>query len=539
MANRPHIIIFNPDEMRATALSHLGNPTGATPYLDAFTASEAVSFRNAYCQNPVCVPSRCSFFTGLYPHVRGHRTMSYLLRPGEDTLLKELKEAGYHVWMNDRNDLTAGQIPGWTESHADEIYYSGQENQGPGAQDPGLRGKPGSKNYYSHYEGKLKLNEKGVNYNGDDEVVDAAIDRIQNLPQNKPLCMFLGLTYPHAPYRVEEPYFSAIDREKLPQRIRAAACTGKAKILSQIRSYTGMDEYTEADWDELRAVYHGMCMKIDAQFNRLLTALKQEGIYDDCAIFFLSDHGDFTGDYDLPEKCQNSFEDCLTRVPFLVKPPKGMPLDAGISDSLVELVDFYATAMEVAGVTPNHTHFGRSLLPVVADRTVKIRDYAFCEGGRQPGETHCDEYHQAGGNGAPKTTPYWPKMIAQQDDEAHAKGIMMRGERYKYISRTWGSDELYDLQVDPGETTNLVQDPALMPVLSRMRLDMLKWLQATDDTVPFEYDQRFTPKMLWARVRRMVPAGKENEVRQMIADNVSFPVLMNYCRTLSEQSKVD
>ncbi|MPN38012.1 hypothetical protein SDC9_185534 [bioreactor metagenome] len=125
-------------------------------------------------------------------------------------------------------------------------------------------------------------------------------------------------------------------------------------------------------------------------------------------------------------------------------------------------------------------------------------------------------------------------MMAQQDDEAHAKGIMMRDERYKYISRTLGGDELYDLEADPGETTNRVQDPALMPVLSRMRLDMLKWLQATDDVVPFDYDQRFTPEMLWARVRRMVPAGKEDEVRQMIADNVSFPVLMNYCRTLSE-----
>ena len=83
MAKRPHIIIFNPDEMRSSALAHLGNPAAVTPNLDAFAASEAVSFRNAYCQNPVCVPSRCSFFTGLYPHVHGHRTMSHLLRPGE------------------------------------------------------------------------------------------------------------------------------------------------------------------------------------------------------------------------------------------------------------------------------------------------------------------------------------------------------------------------------------------------------------------------------------------------------------------------
>ena len=93
MAKQPHIIIFNPDEMRGDALAHLGNPASITPNLDAFAAHEAVSFGQAYCQNPVCVPSRCSFFTGLYPHVRGHRTMSHqqartppLARPPESLL---------------------------------------------------------------------------------------------------------------------------------------------------------------------------------------------------------------------------------------------------------------------------------------------------------------------------------------------------------------------------------------------------------------------------------------------------------------------
>lgn len=104
----PHIIIFNPDEMRADALSHLGAPAAVIPNLDDFARKEAVSFQNAFCQNPVCVPSRCSFFTGLYPHVSGHRTMTHLLRPGEASLFGELRAAGYHVWMNDRN-FSAGK----------------------------------------------------------------------------------------------------------------------------------------------------------------------------------------------------------------------------------------------------------------------------------------------------------------------------------------------------------------------------------------------------------------------------------------------
>ena len=103
-------------------MGHMGNPAAVTPFLDQMVQEEAVSFRHAACQNPVCVPSRCSFFTGLYPHVHGHRTMAHLLRPGESCLFSELKDKGYYVWMNSRNDLHAAQYPGWLESNAHEIF---------------------------------------------------------------------------------------------------------------------------------------------------------------------------------------------------------------------------------------------------------------------------------------------------------------------------------------------------------------------------------------------------------------------------------
>ena len=109
---------------------------------------------------------------------------------------------------------------------------------------------------------------------------------------------------------------------------------------------------------------------------------------------------------------------------------------------------------------------------------------------------------------------------------------MMRDERYKYISRTVGKDELYDLQEDPQETTNRIDDEGLAPVVVDMQRKMLKWLEATDDIVPFELDERFTPEMLWARVRGLVPPEKEAEVRKMIADGTPFPVLMGYCHSL-------
>lgn len=529
MPKQPHIIIFNPDEMRADAMGHLGNPAAVTPNLDAFARGEAVSFSRAYCQNPVCVPSRCSFFTGLYPHVHGHRTMSYLLRPGETTLFSRLKDAGYAVWMNDRNDLCAAQYPGWVESQADTVF-SADGPAAPGPLHKGRRGAPGGKYYYSHFEGQLGLDENGRNYSRDDEAVDAAIRRIRQWKEgDAPLCLFLGLLFPHPPYEVEEPYFSAIDRGKLPPRTRWEDCRGKSRMMAMIRQYQNLQELSEGEWDELRAVYLGMCAKVDAQFGRLCDALRQAGIYEDSAIFFLSDHGDFAGDYGLAEKAQNCFEDCLTRVPLLIKPPRGVPLDAGVSPSLVELVDFYATALDFAGLPAGCEQYGRSLRPVLADRAAGVRQVVFCEGGRMPGETQCDEYHQANGAVAPETDVYWPKKKAQADDAAHARATMARDARYKYIRRSAGRDELYDLDADPAETDNRIDDPALAPVRDRLRLAMLDWLQTTADVVPGDYDRRMTDGRLWSMVRHLVPAGREDEVKEKIRAGISIGALFEYC----------
>lgn len=526
---RPNIIIFNPDQMRADTLAHLGNPASHTPFLDEFSKTDAVSFRNAYCQNPVCVPSRCSFTTGLYPHVNGHRTMAHLLRPHETSIFEELKNAGYYVWMNARNDLVAGQVQGLVERHASEIYYGGGESvNAPGGDVP--RGAPGSKEFYSHFGGRLGLDERGRNYGADDEDLDAAIARIRSMPEGQPLCLFLGLINPHPPYQVEEPYYSAVDRSRLPTRVRAEDGSGKAKIEAAIRARQGMEQYTEKDWNELRACYLGMCMKVDDMFRKLCDALKEAGEYDNSAIFFFSDHGDYTGDFGLAEKAQNSFEDCLTNVPFLIKPPKGFTTDPGVSDSLVELIDFYATAMDFADVEPTHTHFGRSLRPVLWDRQAPVREFVTCEGGRNGDETHCDEFHAGGPKGTSPFSPYWPRHMAQTDPDAHAKGFMLRTKDWKLVSRVNGKDELYDLANDPKELHNLFGMPGTEAVTADLKAKQLLWLMQTADIVPYDYDNRFSQEMIWARVRSLVPPEHEAEIKSKIAAGANLFLLQQECR---------
>ena len=525
---KPNIIIFNPDEMRADAVGHLGENGACTPFLDEMARTEAVSFRNAFCQNPVCVPSRCSFTTGLYPHVKGHRTMAYLLRQGEESIFSELKKDGYYVWMNARNDLVAAQDEKLLESHATEIYYGGRSKKAPGPL-PDQKGKS-PLDFQAMYGGKLGLDEQGKNYSRDDEDLDAAIGRIKNKPKDQPLCLFLGLAYPHPPYQVEEPYFSRIDRTKLKQRIKAEEGSGKAKIEDAIRANQKLQGYTEEQWTELRATYLGMTSKVDEQFQKLCNALKEAGEYDNSAIFFFSDHGDFAGDYGLAEKAQNTFEDCLTNVPFLIKPPKGYGIDPGISDSLVELVDFYATAMEMAQAQPAHTHYGHSLTGVLKDRNLEIREFVTCEGGRNQEEIHCDEFHAAGPGGTTPYSPYYARHLAQTDSEAHAKGYMIRTKEYKYVGRVNGEDEFYDLAGDPQELHNEINSGRYLEKIREMEKMLRIWLMRTADVVPFDYDKRFSQTMVWEEIKRMVPPEYAEEFQEKVRSGTNKFLIVAECQ---------
>lgn len=476
---QPHIILFNPDQWRGDVLGHMGNPAAETPNLDRLVLEEGVSFSNAFCQNPVCTPSRCSFMSGLYPHVRGHRTMYHMMKPEEPVLLKTLKDVGYNVWWGGKNDLVDPAYGFDAYCSHKHVPSSTKPMFGPDLK----RGQPDDDTFYSFYAGKIETWEDEPFYGDSDWAhVLGAIEFIKQAPKDQPLCIYLPLLYPHPPYAVEEPWHSIIDRSLLPKRISEEGLQGKPSILSGLREKLNMGSWTEERWDELRATYYGMCAKVDHQFGLLLDALKDAGIYEETAVFFFSDHGDYTGDYGLVEKTQNTFDDCLTRVPFIVKPPAGFPVRPGIRDALVELVDLSATVHAYAGIEPDYTLFGRSLAGCIGGAAEEHRDAVFCEGGRMHGELHCNESTPY--NEDPRSL-YWPRGEMQRSEgPEHTKATMIRTKRYKYVRRFYEQDELYDLRNDPGETVNVIGDPSLAEELASLKERMLDFYQGTCDTVP-------------------------------------------------------
>ncbi len=499
MSKQPHILIFNPDQWRGDTLGHLGNPAAQTPVLDRLVREEAVSFQWSFCQNTVCTPSRCSFMSGWYPHVHGHRTMHHMLHrdKGEPMLLDILRDNGYHVFWGGKNDLVPGQEG--KHEHADQLSdYDKQPDLQPNWHGPvyqEARGELGQDSFYSFYIGKMEKEEGYDFYRDDDWLhVQEAIRQVRERPSDKPLCLYLPLVYPHPPYGVEEPFFSAIDRSKLPPRASEVDFSKKPHIIRQLRENFGMEQWSEERWDELRATYYGMCMRIDALLGQLIDVMQQEGIWDDTAMFFFADHGDFTGDYGLVEKTQNTFEDCLSRVPFVVKPPKGVECKPGVRDSLTELVDFSETVYDLTGIEPNYDRFGKSLLPALADEAAarEHRDAVFCEGGRHPGERQAMEGESVANKDDAHHHPYWPRIQLQITDDKpyHSQAAMCRTHDWKYVRRQGETDELYDLKNDPGETRNLIDAPECRDVLIELKERLLNWYQTTCDVVPHDTDRR-------------------------------------------------
>lgn len=500
---QPHIIIFNPDQWRGDVLGHVGNPAAVTPNLDRLVQENGVSFSSAFCQNTVCTPSRCSFMTGWYPHVRGHRTMHHMLHPelGEPNLLKTLKENGYFVWWGGKNDMTPGQAK--VDQYCDVRFHPTtadyerwkcrprEDNHGGNL---AWRGQENGDNFYSFFKGKLDKKDDELYCDHDWTMVLGALDFIRNYDGVKPLCVYLPLGNPHPPYCVEEPWYSMTDRRKLPCRARHPAnWEGKPSILKGIWENQRLQGWTEDRWTELRATYYGMCARLDHQFGLLTDALKKAGIYEDSAIFVFSDHGDYTGDYGIVEKTQNTMEDCLTRVPFVIKPPKWVPVKPRVCNALVELVDFPATVYDLANIDPGYDHFGKSLLRVLSGDVDEHRDAVFCEGGRLYGERQAMELESSSSRGGANAAGlYAPRIRLQITDDGpyHTKAAMCRTRTHKYVRRLYEQDELYDLVADPREEMNTINNPAHGDILIQLKERLLRWYMETCDVVPRKTDSR-------------------------------------------------
>lgn len=467
-----NIIYFNPDEMRADMLGCYGYATAKTPNIDRL-AAEGTRFDQCHVQHTVCTPSRCSFMTGWYPHVRGHRTLWYPLQKDEPNTLKYLKRKGYETHWIGKNDLLS------TESFDDAVTALHFPEGGIGSEGNAyLYGEPG---YYSF------LFKPVPGHKGDWFKVERAVEFLKSHKASDPPFMLnLALSNPHAPYCAPQPWHDMYDPDELPP-LRPAELANKPSFHRMIRQYRELGSLDESVFRKIHAIYLGMISYADAMLGMLLDALDQTGLADDTAVFFFSDHGDWAGDYGLVEKWPSGLDDCLTRVPLIVRMPDGKR--GHVVKELTESFDIMPTTLELAGVECRHTHFARSILPQLQGAAGDPKRAAFAEGGYGLNELHCHE----GPNDCAKDPEffYYPKGMQQHEQpESVCRCTMIRTRTHKLVYRPDDVSELYDLAKDPHETQNLYAAPSHAAVQNELQERLLRWSIQTSDVTPWQRQHR-------------------------------------------------
>jgi arylsulfatase A-like enzyme len=472
MSNRPNFLIFVPDQLRADAVSAFGNPLVKTPNLDAL-AARGTRFSRAYVQHPVCSPSRVSFLTGWYPHVRGHRSLTHLLQPTEPNLLRLLKDAGYHVtWAGARGDTFA---PGATETSVHEYGFSVSPFAEPGIA-TSAEAFPSDVWARLFYRGRVE----GDPIDFDEAAVRTAERWLEEPPQ-QPWVLFVPILAPHCPFQVSEPWFSLYDRDAMPDPTPRREGSGEPRFMQAIRDRYGLERVTPQMWREVIATYYGMISRMDDHFGRVVAAIDRAGASANTVTLFFSDHGEYLGDYGLIEKWPSAMDECIARDPLIISAP-GLAQNR-VCDAMVELIDVVPTILELAGLEAPYRHYGRSLTPQLRDARALHREFAFTEGGFT-----VEEEPQLERTGF----PYDLKIALQHEQpELVGKAIAIRDAEWTYVWRVYEPPELYHRGQDQQERINLAGEPVFAAVEARLRDAILRWMVDTADVIPFEADPRF------------------------------------------------
>ncbi len=425
-----NVLFIISDDLKASALGPYGNEICKTPNIDRLAARGMV-FERAYCQGTWCQPSRISFMRSRYVGLKGITVGEHVRAAGIHSA-----RVGKIFHMRVPGDIIAGTDGEDVAACWDEKYNaSGQE-----AHTPGNYACLNKNIFTTELEGRESTKMKNrmfvtVDYVGDgsDQPDFKAADKtIELLRQNrdKPFFIATGFVRPHYPNVAPVQYFNLYDYTKLPLPIIPEddlADIPKIGWAGSRSDTTGIGEYPD-NIKRMWAGYYATVTFMDAQVGRLLDELEKLNLHNNTAVIFTSDHGYHLGEHTFWQK-SNLHED-VTRVPLIVSIPGQT---AGRSRSLVELVDIYPTICESIGLTIPNSVQGKSLVPVIKDPTHQLHE------------------------GAISILP---------------EGQALRSDKWAYILYKDGSEELYDMDKDPYQFSNVAKDPMNKSLCDAMRLQI-------------------------------------------------------------------
>ena len=459
MPNQPNILFIFADQHRHDALGCAGNDLIETPNLDALAAT-GVRFSNAWCQSPICQPSRAALITGRYPHELGvMRNFGPDMDEAWPTFMKGLQQAGYRT-------ANIGKTHYYAEGLAEPDQDVDMRDHGPRVAafgfdhvveefDRYVHALDGVRTHYTEYlrdEGAYDAYQQQIrsiwrltdhHWDG----VTSPLSKEQDLTsfltraaqswlaeQTDESPFFLQLSYvqPHVPL-MADPEWAAHYAETMIPRASSAPTQSDVPVWQDYLSWCGhhanahllSDDYVLAGARQ----YYAMISLIDECVGQLVQQLEASGQLDNTWIIYSSDHGEMLGDHGLMAKF--NFYRSSVQVPLIIRPPGGC--EAVTSDALAALIDIGPTLLDAADAPPLTDVSGRSLLPTISGDQ-SGRESLFSE-------------------------------IQKQSRKGEAPTFRaVRNQRYRLTLETSTNTpcELFDLQEDPFEMDNRLGDPALV-----------------------------------------------------------------------------
>ncbi len=476
---RPNILFIMTDEQRWDCVGANGNRLIKTPSLDRLAAQSA-SFQHAFVQAPVCVPSRASYFTGRYAHSHRNRVNYTPLDRSEIMMQARLKASGYatasvgklHYYPPTTEEARRTGFD-FVELHdgvrfCDEWsdYAKWRQASDPQAVAFYYRSlakdvNPGENPFRAAIEERFSettwTGERTRHY------------LKQLAGQDKPFFLFCSFWKPHPSFEVPRPFSEMYNGVEIPlpepttlAQIQRLPPPLQSLILRQ--PVYDMDRQ-RLEW--MYRSYYAAISHVDREVGAVLQALRETGQAERTIVVFASDHGDQMMEHGLMGK--NCFFEASIRVPLMICLP-GRVRPAKY-DELVEAIDLMPTLFDLCGVPEPVSCQGRSLVPLIAPdgRPYEPHDAVFSE------------------NIIPEVITDGRLDFAFEKGKGikgirHPDAKMVRTQRWKYVYYPDGYAELYDLQNDPKELTNLAGRSDSQAVEQEMKDRLLKWLTTASET---------------------------------------------------------
>lgn len=462
MKRSPNVLTIMCDQLNASVLNCYGGRL-KTKNIDRL-AKKGMAFDCAYCQTPLCTPSRASFITGLYPHNHGISSnvmrIDYPVVGGPETeeginneditTDKILHDAGYTTAHYGKWHLS-GEYPYYYndmyrehheyEVEMKELFDDVQKKDKDDYMDwygwklpvtvsdnvkrakNSLSDKWGNRDFYTKL-GRLDIE---VENTFDYKVASKSIDFINNIGEN-PFSLTCSFNLPHDPNVIPDPYYSMVH----PSEIEIDRQSFTDRYFQDELSLGVALEMGDDFMREFIRIYYASVLFIDDQVGRVLDALENNKMLDDTIIVFVADHGDMAGGHGMFWKSTKAFYDEIARVPLIISYPN--MLKAGIYDNPVELTDVMPTLLELTNQKALNLIDGESLVPYISGLKDGVNRVAFSERIK------------------------WNKMHVRNYQEDEKDGLMVRTKRWKYSIYPDGKEFLFDMENDKDENKNIAND---------------------------------------------------------------------------------